>query len=54
MKERYVLVSWPEIQYFMDHPRWCECIFCTEIEGHPCNDSTYAVPESLYEELTSC
>ena len=33
---------------FMDHPRWSECIFCTEIPGHPCEDSTYAVPESIY------
>ena len=51
--EKYLLVSWPEIQMFMDHPRWSECIFCTEIPGHPCGDSTYAVPESLYEEVMS-
>lgn len=49
--EKYILVSWPEIQMFMEHPRWSECIFCTEIPGHPCNDSTYAVPESLYKEV---
>ena len=36
--ERYILVEWPEIQNFMDHPRWSECIFCMEIEGHPCPD----------------
>lgn len=30
--ERYILVGWPEIQDFMDHPRWSECIFCMEIE----------------------
>nr|DAT77753.1 MAG TPA: hypothetical protein [Caudoviricetes sp.] len=51
MKEKYVLVGWPEIQYLMDHPRWSECIFCIEIEGHPCPDSTYAIPESLYDEV---
>lgn len=51
MKEKYILVSWPEIQYLMDHPRWNECIFCIEIEGHSCPDSTYAVPESLYNEV---
>ena len=50
--EKYVLVSFPEIQYFMDHPRWSECIFCIEIEGHPCEDSTYAVPEDLYYQVT--
>lgn len=31
MKELYVLVSWPEIQDFMEHERWEECIFCQEI-----------------------
>ena len=25
--QKYVLVGWPEIQLFMDHPRWSECIF---------------------------
>lgn len=49
--EKYILVNWPEIQMFMEHPRWSECIFCTEIPGHPCDDSTYAVPESLYKEV---
>lgn len=51
--EKYILVGWPEIQEFMEHPRWSECVFCTEIPGHPCPDSTYAVPESLYEEVTN-
>ena len=49
--ERYVLVSFPEIQDFMEHPRWSECVFCQEIQGHPCPDSTYAVPEDLYCEV---
>lgn len=51
MREKYLLVEWPDIQDFMEHPRWSECIFCQEIEGHPCPDSTYAVPESLYNEV---
>lgn len=51
--EKYLLVGWPEIQLFMEHPRWFECIFCTEIPGHPCEDGTYVVPESLYEEVMS-
>lgn len=50
-KIKYVLVGWPEIQMFMEHLRWFECIFCIEIPGHPCGDSTYAVPESLYEKV---
>lgn len=49
MKEKYVLVSWPDIQDFMDDLRWSECILCVGIEWHPCPDSTYAVPESLYD-----
>lgn len=48
---KYVLISWPEIQDFMEHERWEECIFCQEIEGHPCPDSTYAVPVNLYKEI---
>ena len=51
--EKYLLVSWPEIQMFMEHPRWSECIFCTEIPGHTCEDNTYAVPESIYNEVFS-
>lgn len=48
---KYVLVSFPEIQYFIEHPRWNECIFCMSIEGHEVEDSTYAVPEDLYNEI---
>ena len=51
--ERYILVGWPEIQIFMEHPRWSECIFCTEIIGHPCPDNSYMVPESLYKEVNN-
>lgn len=51
--ERYILVEWPEIQNFMDHPRWSECIFCVEIAGHPCPDNSYMIPESLYEEVNN-
>lgn len=49
--EKYILVSFPEIQDFMTHPRWDECILCSSIEGHECPDSTYAVPEDLYNEI---
>lgn len=51
MNERYVMVTWPEIQDFMNHKRWNECIFCQEIEGHPCPDSAYMVPESVYDDV---
>lgn len=49
--EKYIMVTFPEIQDFMEHERWGECIFCQAIEGHECPDSTYMVPESLYEEV---
>ena len=48
---KYILETWPEIQQYMHHPRWNECIFCTEIDGHPCPDSAYMIPESLYNEI---
>lgn len=51
MNERYIRVCWPEIQYFMEHKRWNECVFCMEIKDHPCPDSTYMVPESLFDEV---
>lgn len=49
----YIMVSFPEIQDFMEHPRWNECIFCQSIEGHECPDSTYMVPKDLYEGIES-
>lgn len=49
--EKYILETWPEVQVYMEHPRWDECIFCQEIEGHPCPDNAYMIPESLYNEI---
>lgn len=49
--KKYILVGWPEIQEFVNHPRWSECIFCTEIEGHPFPDSAYMIPEDIYKEV---
>lgn len=42
-----------KVEHFMGHERWSECIFCSEIEGHPCPDSTYMVPEDIYNEIYS-
>lgn len=50
---KYILETWPEIQQYMYHPRWNECIFCIEIDGHPCPDSAYMIPESLYNEINN-
>lgn len=51
--QKYILVSWPEIQLFMNHPRWSDCIFCMDIEGHPCLDSSYMIPEEIYKEVNN-
>lgn len=50
MGEKYCLVWWPDIQEFMDHPRYPECYLCTRVTGED-TDSVYAVPESLYNEV---
>lgn len=47
--EKYILVWWPEIQEYMNHPRWKECIYCTPSPG----DCAYVVPESLYNEINN-
>lgn len=49
--KRYILVGWPNIQDFMIHPRWNECVFCNSIPGHEVGDVTYAIPEDLYNEV---
>ena len=48
--QKYILVSWPEIQLFMNHPRWSDCM---DIEGHPCLDSSYMIPEEIYKEVNN-
>lgn len=48
---KYVLVEWPEIQDFMEHPRYNECYSGNSIDE---SDTTgvWFVPEDLYEEVT--
>lgn len=48
MIEKYIMVTWPEIQKFMNHKEWSDCIMCQSIKGHSCPDSTWMVPEDLY------
>lgn len=48
--DKYVLVEWPEIQYFMEHPR-----YRSECYGASTEDDiseVWFVPEDLYEEVT--
>ena len=51
-KQYYVLVQWPESQMLMEHPKFNECLFVDNIEGH--NDvggSAYMCPIDIYEEI---
>lgn len=47
----YIMVTWPDVQNFMDNPRWGECIFCQGSEEHFCPDNTYMIPIDLYKEV---
>ena len=51
-QNKYVLVYWPEIQDFMDHPRYKECYMCNSLdENEDIVVSTYMVPDDLYDEV---
>lgn len=40
--EKYILVEWPDYQFFMDMPGFKErCFFCAE-------ENIYFVPQSMY------
>ena len=48
----YKLVQWPESQMLMEHPRFHECLFVDNIEGHDdVGSSAYMCPMDLYEEI---
>ena len=49
---KYILVQWPESQELMEHPRFNECLFVQDIEGHnEAGSSAYMCPEDLYKEV---
>lgn len=45
------MVYWPEIQSYMDHPRYKECYECNSVDNEDYTISIYAVPEDLYYEV---
>ena len=47
----YKLVSFPEIQAYMDHERWDECMLCISTDAENTSSNDYAVPEYLYNEV---
>ena len=49
---KYVLVQFPESQLLMDNPRFNECLFVQDIDGHvKIGSSAYMCPEDLYEQI---
>ena len=50
--KKYILVQWPESQDLMLKPRFHECLFISNIDGHDdVGSSAYMCPEDLYEEI---
>lgn len=50
--KKYILVTWPESQMLMEHPRFSECLFVDYLEGHDDpGSSAYMCPEDLYKEI---
>lgn len=47
---KYLLIEWPEIQDYMDHPRYNECYSSLDVTGCDIN-GVWFVPEDLVEEL---
>lgn len=49
---KYILSQWPESQYFMEHPRFSECLLVTDLDGHTeVGSSAYMIPEDIYNEV---
>jgi hypothetical protein len=52
MKTKYVIVTWPESQKLMDHPRFDEChLICDDKGIKEYWLSAFFVPENLFNEL---
>ena len=51
-RRRYVLVTFPESQYLMNHRRFHECLLIQDIDGHDeVGSSAYMCPVDLYREI---
>jgi len=54
MKEKYILVTWPDSQLLFEHKRFFDCLFVDNVEGHKdVGSSAYMCPEDLYYEIFS-
>lgn len=47
---KYILVEWPDIQDFMEHPRYKECYFGNSVHEQNIT-GIWFIPEDLYEEV---
>lgn len=50
--DKYILVRWPECQYFMDRSDCFLCFTNTEFEDTSM-DGAYFVPEEVYNEIAN-
>jgi hypothetical protein len=48
---KYIMVMWPFLQIFMEHPRFDECYLVQALGDQEHFDSAYFIPEDLYAEL---
>ena len=52
MNKKFILVQWPESQFLMESPRFSECLFVQDLDGHDeVGSSAFMAPEDLYEDL---
>lgn len=50
--EKYVLVTWPLSQSFMESERFDECFMVSSVDGNDGSDEcSYMVPENLYNSI---
>lgn len=48
---KYIMVTWPQSQDFMEHERFNECYLVQALEGQEHFDSAYFVPIDLWREV---
>lgn len=46
----YSLLRWPEVQDYMDHPRWNECFYASRVDESD-TDSYWFVPDDIVAEV---
>ena len=52
MENPYVLVQWPESQVLIANPRFNECLFVDNLEGHKDpGSSAFMCPKDLYDDI---